>query len=107
VRSLIRSGALPKLPIHASNLACVQIPAASCRVTSNIKIGAAIKSHAPVAPPRRAQFPRLRALRLFAPPDHAAIRGQAVIPAAENLHKTESDAAYSHQPRQAAICPEG
>ena len=45
VRSLIRSKRLPRCLFHASNLASVQIPLPRpVGVTSNIKIGAAIKS---------------------------------------------------------------
>ena len=45
VRSLIRSERLPRCLFHASNLACVQIPLPRpVGVTSNIEIGAAIKS---------------------------------------------------------------
>jgi hypothetical protein len=45
VRSLIRSERLPGCPCHASNLACVRIPLPHpVGLTSNIEIGAAIKS---------------------------------------------------------------
>ena len=45
VCSLIRSERLPRCLFHASNLACVQIPLPRpVVVTSNIEIGAAIKS---------------------------------------------------------------
>ena len=45
VRSLIRSKRLPRCLFHASNRACVQIPLPRpVGVTSNIEIGAAIKS---------------------------------------------------------------
>jgi hypothetical protein len=45
VRSLIRSERLPRCLVHASNLAGVQIPLPHpVGVTSNIEIGAAIKS---------------------------------------------------------------
>ena len=45
VRSLIRFKRLPRCLFHASNLACVQIPPPRpVGVTSNIEIGAAIKS---------------------------------------------------------------
>ena len=45
VRSLIRPKRLPRCPIRASNLAGVQIPLPRpVGVTSNIEIGAAIKS---------------------------------------------------------------
>jgi len=45
VRSLIRSERLPRCLFHASNRACVQIPLPRpVGVTSNIEIGATIKS---------------------------------------------------------------
>jgi hypothetical protein len=44
VRSLIRSKRLPRCPLHASNLASVQVRRPHPGVTSTLQLGAAIKS---------------------------------------------------------------